>query len=194
MDSRSSSIPFMGLMIKCKSDHLCILLRIYHYVHSAKLLLNLERGPRQNIIESMFAFCCIIAGNSLNIKLSGGDNANEGKVEIYFNNTWGTVCGNGWDINDANVVCTMLGYSHALAARSSSYYGEGSGPIWLDNVDCTGLENSMGECSHSGWGVHSSTCNHGKDAAVLCSSEYSFNMILHIYITSKLTFYCFNYT
>ena len=114
-----------------------------------------------------------ITGNmySLKIRLSGGANANEGKVEIYFNNTWGTVCDNGWDINDANVVCRMLGYSHALAARSSSYYGEGSGPIWLDNVDCTGLESSIGECSHSGWGVHSSTCNHGNDAAAVCLSK-----------------------
>ena len=112
-----------------------------------------------------------VPGHTLTVRLSGGTQPNEGRVEVYFNNTWGTICDNSWDIYDANTVCRTLGYSYALLARRSSYYGEGSGPIWLDNVQCTGRENSIGECYHSGWGVYSSACNHSRDAGVVCLSE-----------------------
>ena len=43
------------------------------------------------------------------IRLRGGQNSTEGRVEICFNNQWGTVCDDFWDDNDATVVCTQLG-------------------------------------------------------------------------------------
>ena len=45
------------------------------------------------------------------LKLVGGNIANEGRVEICVNNLWGTVCDNSWESNDAAVVCRQLGYS-----------------------------------------------------------------------------------
>lgn len=60
-------------------------------------------------------------------------------------------------------------------AHSNSPFGEGSGSIFLDNVQCTGTENSLSECQHNGWGVHN--CRHYEDAGVSCynnSGEYSF--------------------
>ena len=43
------------------------------------------------------------------IRLRGGRSSAEGRVEICFNNQWGTVCDDSWDAADATVVCTQLG-------------------------------------------------------------------------------------
>lgn len=45
------------------------------------------------------------------IRLSGGSTVMEGRVEICFNETWGTICDNFWTSNDGNVVCNELGFS-----------------------------------------------------------------------------------
>jgi len=45
------------------------------------------------------------------LRLVGGNIANEGRVEICVNNLWGTVCDDFWGSNDATVVCRQLGYS-----------------------------------------------------------------------------------
>ena len=45
------------------------------------------------------------------LRLAGGTSVNEGRVEICFNETWGTICDDVWDDLDATVVCSSLGYS-----------------------------------------------------------------------------------
>ena len=94
--------------------------------------------------------------------------SNYGRVEVNYNGTWGTVCDDGWDKRDADVVCRMLGYSHALEARSSATFGSGSGWILLTDVDCKGNETSLQNCSHSRWGI-TRNCYHNEDAGVICA-------------------------
>ena len=89
-------------------------------------------------------------------------------MEVNYNGEWGTVCDDGWDLNDAQVVCTELGYGNATAARYSAFYGQGSGPIWLDNVNCVGAEGTIRSCSHAGWGNHD--CSHSEDASINCTA------------------------
>ena len=44
------------------------------------------------------------------VRLVGGFSSYEGRVEICYNNQWGTVCDNGFTSIDAKVVCGQLGY------------------------------------------------------------------------------------
>jgi len=85
---------------------------------------------------------------------------------VYRVGTWGTICGDGWGLNDAQVVCRHLGYAGAKVVHQKSYFGEGREPIWLDDLACYGNETNLGQCSHNGWGNHD--CTHAKDAGVVC--------------------------
>ena len=89
-----------------------------------------------------------------------------GRVEVLYNGTWETICGHSWDVKDANVVCRQLGYDGALRAVSNAAFGQGTGQIWLDDVQCVGNETSISHCNHLGLGAHN--CHHRKDAAVVC--------------------------
>ncbi|KAF5889066.1 deleted in malignant brain tumors 1 protein-like, partial [Clarias magur] len=102
-----------------------------------------------------------------NIRLVGGSHSCSGKVEVYYNYLWGTVCDDGWDMNAAQVVCTQLGCGIAVRAHENAAFGQGSGPIWLDDVQCSGSESSITQCTHRGFGNHN--CRHGEDAGVTCS-------------------------
>ena len=108
------------------------------------------------------------------VRLVGGPTSYEGRVEVYHNGKWGTVCDDGWDLNDAHVVCRQLGFVSAIYARDSAYYGQGSGTIWLDDVNCVGIELTIENCSHYGWGIHN--CGHYEDAGVQCSIDGNFNL------------------
>ena len=109
------------------------------------------------------------------IRLVGGNWSGEGRVEIFHNGVWGTVCDDSWDMNDARVVCCGLGYADASSAPHAAYFGQGSGKIWLDNVNCLGNERSIKRCSHNGWSVHN--CGHHEDASVICSSRNNYQLI-----------------
>ncbi|XP_022808387.1 scavenger receptor cysteine-rich type 1 protein M130-like [Stylophora pistillata] len=100
------------------------------------------------------------------IRLMGGG-ASHGRVEVYHNGHWGTVCDDYWDIDDAKVVCRQLGFSGAAQARCCAAYGEGSGRIWMDDVHCQGGEAALSHCSSNSWGVHN--CGHWEDASVNCT-------------------------
>ena len=97
-----------------------------------------------------------------------GDVASKGRVEVFYNGIWGTVCDDDWDLKDANVVCRQLGFPRAVAANTSAAFGRGEGQIWMDDVRCTGDESSLTECGHRGWGIEN--CGHGEDAGAVCTT------------------------
>ena len=107
------------------------------------------------------------------VRLVGGSTNYEGRVEVYHNGEWGTVCDDGWDLNDAQVVCGQLGFDSAtdvISTQNSAHYGQGSGQILLSNVNCVGNESTIVNCSHNGWGINS--CSHDEDAGVRCSASF----------------------
>ena len=106
------------------------------------------------------------------IRLVDGLIPNEGRVEVCArcNDEWGTVCDDLWDTNDAQVACRQLGYPTAGAiAYSFAHFGEGTGEIFLDNLGCTGTEDSLFDCQNNGFGSHN--CRHSEDAGVFCPAS-----------------------
>jgi len=104
------------------------------------------------------------------VRLVNGPTEHEGRVEVYHNDEWGTVCDDEWDSNDAQVVCSELGFGQAIAVRENAFYGQGSGKFWLKNLNCVGTEWTIRDCSHEygGWG--DLYCSHFEDAGVQCST------------------------
>jgi len=104
----------------------------------------------------------------LPIRLVDERSTYEGRVEIYYNNSWATVCDDGWDSIDASVVCKQLGFSPNGTSVSRAGFGEGSGIILLDTVTCTTEQSNIFDCRHDGFENHD--CLHREDAGVRCSA------------------------
>ena len=111
-----------------------------------------------------------------------------------MNNIWGTVCDNFWDDKDASVVCRMLGYSPygryiiiidqisfnfiIGASALTNAFVEGNWHVHINDLNCTGSEQSIWDCPHNGLNKY---CNHYKDASVICQCK-SETFIIVIYI------------
>ena len=100
------------------------------------------------------------------VRLAGRNSHNYGRVEVYYNGEWGTVCDDGWNHADATVVCRQLGFYSSVRAYGSAQYGQGTGPIWLSRLSCFGNESSLFECGQLS--VATKNCTHSNDAAVDC--------------------------
>ena len=96
------------------------------------------------------------------------------------------MCDDSFDTNDARVACRQLGYEvdngqsklhyntdfQCIIAVSYYYwahFGQGTGPIWLDNLHCTGIEQNMLQCQ----GIGNLDCYHSEDVSVICPGNVS---------------------
>ena len=111
------------------------------------------------------------------MRLVGGKGKNEGRIEVLNNNVWGSVCSNGFDTKDGNVICKYLGHP----GLEEIYTGDmgmikTDGAIWMNNLQCKGNEESPFDCVQSRLGEHD--CSHNQDVAIKCSSKHN---ITHCY-------------
>ncbi|KAM4637018.1 antigen WC1.1-like [Discoglossus pictus] len=101
------------------------------------------------------------------VRLIGGQDNCSGRVEVWFKGLWGTVCDDSWDMKDAEVVCRQLGCGSAITADGEAMFGNGTGPIWLSEVNCKGYEPGLQDCQSLHW--NKSNCHHKEDAGVTCT-------------------------
>jgi hypothetical protein len=97
------------------------------------------------------------------VRLVGKPDA--GRLEVFHDGQWGTVCENGFNDVAATVTCRSLGFGYGELINGDPYHTR-NGTIWLDDVRCRGNEASILECSHSGWGQHH--CEHSQNVAIEC--------------------------
>ena len=128
------------------------------------------KTDENNFLPSAFRFtffCYDFLETKIRLVNSATSKNNTGRIEVYHTSFgWGTVCDDYWGETESNVTCRQLGFVGANATRSEAYFGQGSGPILLDDVQCTGNESYIWDCRHFGWTAND--CWHGEDVGVEC--------------------------
>ncbi|XP_077991174.1 uncharacterized protein LOC144445484 isoform X2 [Glandiceps talaboti] len=128
---------------------------------------------------TLWAICYSAASD--NIRLSGGKTPFEGRVEVFYNGSWGTICRDGWDEQDAHIVCKELGFPGAMVTINSNLdqanpFREGDGYIWFKDVDCSGSEVTIFDCEKEEGPFNpnyqgknnDNTCSHEHDVWLYC--------------------------
>ncbi|XP_040529154.1 antigen WC1.1 isoform X2 [Gallus gallus] len=107
----------------------------------------------------------IACSGSKQLRLVGGRGRCAGRVEVYSEGTWGTICQDSWTLQDATVVCRQLGCGRALEAPGSERFGPGTGTLWLGAGGCAGTEDALWHCP----APVQRGCRHGGGAGAVCS-------------------------
>ena len=103
------------------------------------------------------------------IRLSRGRTQYEGRIEMFYNGQWGTVCNDDdWDINDARVICRQLNFTGADIAYRYARFGSIRNPTWLGNLRCNGSEESVIDCARNDFKMNN--CRYS-DASVKCTGK-----------------------
>ena len=105
---------------------------------------------------------------------STGLESSEGRVEVYRDSMWGTVCDDNFDQNDADAACSQWGSTtQAISWMGNAFYGQGTGPIHLDSANCAPNIDSLFLCSIQ----FTTDCTHAEDVGVSCPTIRKFTCI-----------------
>lgn len=165
----STCLPCPDACISCEYSHtkkqplctVCMPDSIYDNTMNQTCVRKCPAGqyavPLLNISQSASSF----------VRLTNGRDYLEGLLEVYHDGVWGTVCDDGWDSSETNVVCRELRIGTGVSHSSLTHIPKGTGKLWLDDVFCVGTEDSLSKCRHRPWGQ--SNCRHNEDVAIRCS-------------------------
>lgn len=114
----------------------------------------------------------LITEKDIVVRLVGGRNQVEGRVEVRIGNRgWGLVCGDGWGIMEASVICRQMGYGFAKRALQSSFFGGEAERIVLSGIKCAGYEKNLADCGHEKFGNVFCPGREQNIAGVVCAAE-----------------------
>ena len=120
-------------------------------------------------MNCLYTFDCGYLYLDAAVRLNGATNKLEGRVEILYQGIWGTICDEGWDDIDANVVCRELGYYNGTTTTQAQL-NVINDPVWLNQVVCLGNESKLSHCMHNGAG-NVGNCSHMQDVGVQCNAH-----------------------
>ncbi|XP_055385210.1 lysyl oxidase homolog 2B [Condylostylus longicornis] len=136
------------------------------YLTHQQTTIEEARLHRQELIQK---YIKVLKKEEGAVRLIGGQNENEGNVEILHMGRWGAICDDEWDRNEAQVVCKQLGFNGYSKLTHSSAFGPAKRRFWMDNVMCDGSENELIQCRFDGWGKND--CESSEAAGVICKVE-----------------------
>ncbi|XP_063406060.1 deleted in malignant brain tumors 1 protein-like [Mytilus trossulus] len=98
------------------------------------------------------------------LRIAAGYALHQGRLEMKYKGEWGTVCDNQFENIDAEIACRQLGYCSGIM-QPRSLIRDGVGPIWLNDVKCSGSESELLHCNFN---TDTSTCSHYHDVGIHC--------------------------
>ncbi|CAH2985030.1 unnamed protein product [Chilo suppressalis] len=122
------------------------------------VLSNLEKKKRIHEVLDV---------KSVSLRLEGSKTPNEGRVEIYHNGTWGSICADGWTLYEASVICRHLALGFAQQALQTDYFG--TSKVVMSGVECSANESNLFLCAHEDFGDVTCPGEKGRVAAVVCT-------------------------
>lgn len=115
----------------------------------------------------------------MKLRLAGGRIPQEGRVEILNEfNLWEPICGDGWSLLEAMVVCKQLNLGYANDAMQTDFFGGNLTKLSFAGVKCVGNENFLSDCKHDPF--LRGTCV-GKDAAAVHCVQSMADLVIDHY-------------
>ncbi|XP_019850477.1 PREDICTED: scavenger receptor cysteine-rich domain superfamily protein-like [Amphimedon queenslandica] len=106
------------------------------------------------------------------VRLVNGSTGESGRLEVCTNNIWGSVCGRGFSVTDAYVVCRQMGLGESEpTVYTDSYFGDGNEAIIYSDFNCGGYEETVSECRKRKHG--SFTCSRSNTVGIICRDNCS---------------------